>query len=111
MSEPIVTDKKVEKALDFLADTDEELAKLKADVGRTEHLAKVAEALAFKLADGNNEERKAEARVADQVQERWEAHFKAVGAFEMIRAKRERAAITIDLWRSLQANRRMGHVQ
>lgn len=111
MSAPIVTDKRVEKALEFLAESDEECALLKAEVGRTEHMAKVAEAMAFKYATGNNEERKAEARINDSVQEKWEVHFKAIGAYESVRAKRERASITIDLWRSLQANRRMGHIQ
>lgn len=107
----MISPARLEKALTYLAETDEVCASHKAEVARSEYMAKVADAMAFKLAEGNNEERKVEARLAQPVIEAWEKHFKAVQAYETIRAKREREILIVDVWRSLNANRRTGQVQ
>lgn len=104
----IVGESQLEKAMRFLAESDAECAELKANVQRTEHLAKVAEALVFKLAEGNNEERKAYARVSGEVTTKWEQHFSAIRAYEECRARRERAVLTVDIYRTQAANRRAG---
>jgi hypothetical protein len=92
--------------MEYLADTDTECAELKADVARTEYIAKLKEAVAFKVADGNIEERKAIARSSGDAQTAWDAHFSAIRAYEIVRAKRERAVLVVDVWRTTQANRR-----
>lgn len=102
----MIDDALLDKAMNFLADTDEPCAELKANVARSEYLAKVSESLSFTLATGNNEERKADARTSQTVQEAWEKHFAAVEAYERMRARRERAILTIEVWRSQNANRR-----
>jgi autonomous glycyl radical cofactor GrcA len=97
---------KLEKAMNYLAMTDQECAEAKANVARTEFMAKVTEALSFKMAEGNIEARKAEARVSPGVREAWEAHFKAIESYEVIRARRQRAELVVDIYRTQSANRR-----
>jgi hypothetical protein len=106
----VVDDKKMEAALDYLARTDEEAAGLKANVARTEYLAKLKESGHFLQAEGNIEERKASAKVTTEVQSEWDEHFKAIAAYEKVRARRERASLVIDCWRTIQASRRAGMI-
>ncbi len=106
----LVSEDRLEKALSYLAQTDEACAEAKAHVLRTEHLAKVAEALAFKATEGPVELRKQIARLAGPSREAWEAHFQAVVAYETLRAKREKEVLVIETWRSLNANQRKGNV-
>ena len=103
----MIDEQKLERAMNYLAETDETCAELKANVARTDYLAKVAEALAFNLCEGSNDVRKNEARVAAPVREAWEAHFSAMKAYEVVRARRERAILTIEVWRTISANRRL----
>lgn len=105
-----ISDDRLESALAYLASTDKEVADLKANVARSDYLAKVRESFAFKAADGNNEERKHEARTADDVQAAWEKHFVAIADHEKLRAKRETEILVIETWRSLNANRRQGAI-
>lgn len=101
----------VAKVIDYLSSTDDTCAELKADVQRTEYLAKLAEAFAYKaISVGSVEDRKAEAKMDRGVQEKWETHFKAVAAYEKSRATRERGNMIFDGWRSANANRRQGSV-
>ena len=104
----MIDDARLEKALRYLATTDADCASLKADVARTEYLAKRHEALVFQLSDGSVEARKAEAKSSGEVAEKWEQHFKAIEAYESIRAKRETESVIVDTWRSMNANRRQG---
>jgi hypothetical protein len=102
---------KVESALAYLARTDEELAEAKCEVARTEYLAKLSEAFAFKAATGDTvKDRETVARTAQGPQEAWNGHFSAIATYEKLRAKRERAALTIDVWRSINSNRRAGMI-
>lgn len=96
--------------MDYLASSDELCAVLKGGVQRAEFMAKVTERLAFSRETGNNEERKAKAGTSAEVIEAHEAYFNAVVEYEKVRAKRERAVLTVEVWKSLNANRRMGMV-
>lgn len=102
----MIDETKLERAMNYLAETDEVGAELKTNVARSEYMAKVAESMAFNLLEGPMEARKHEARVAGAVKEAWESHFKAMQAYEVVRARRERAVLTVDVWRSQNANRR-----
>ena len=104
----MITDDRLTRALTYLSQTDEECAELKANVARTEYLAKLRESSGFLTADGNIEERKASAKQDSTVQTYWEEHFKAVAAYEAVRAKRELEALIVDVWRTTSANRRQG---
>lgn len=107
----LVNEDKIARALHYLAESDERCASLKADVARTEYLAKLQEAFAFKeVSVGTVEDRKSESKMSPKAQAAWDAHFTAVAEYEKVRAIRERAALTIDLFRTLAANRRVGNV-
>lgn len=103
-------DARMEMALQFLSTTDYKCADLKASVARTEYMAKLQEAFAYKASSGTVEERKAEAKMDDTSQKRWDVHFSAITEYEQIRAKRETEALVVEVWRSLGANRRAGQV-
>lgn len=104
-------DMRMDQALAFIAQTDLEVAEWKGAVLRTEHMAKVAEALAYKAqAEGNIEDKKQAVRLDTEVQKRWEEHFQAVVKHESLKARREREFIVIDLYRTVEASRRKGNV-
>jgi hypothetical protein len=107
----LVTEDKVSAVLSFLAGNDEAYADLKVATQRTEYLAKLEEAMVYKtITVGSIEDKRAEAKISPKVMARWDAHYDAVLAYEKLRAKRERAVLIVDLWRSLNANRRVGNV-
>jgi hypothetical protein len=103
---------RVERALALLAETDLEVAEWKGAVLRTEHMAKVAEAVAYKSfgSEGSVEDRKQQTKLAPEVQKAWEEHFLAVVKHEGLKARREREFIVIDLFRTIEASRRKGNV-
>ena len=92
----------------YLATSDDECALLKADVARSEYMAKVTEAMWFRQAEGGVEERRQYVKTLEPVKAAWESHFQAMTAFEKVRARRERASLIIDVWRTMAANRRAG---
>jgi hypothetical protein len=105
----VISQERLEKALTRIARTDETCAQLKGQVLRTEFMAKVAEALAFKQSEASSAEgKKQDARLSDIVQAKWEEHFKAVTEYEKVRASREREMVIIEVFRTLESSRRMG---
>ena len=107
----MITEDKLEAALAYLASTDESSAKLKADVARSKYLAELAEAFAFKTINvGSIADKQAEVQIDKGVQAAWDKHFTAIAAFETVRAKRERAVLLVDVYRTQAANRRVGNV-
>jgi hypothetical protein len=106
-----VSETRIGKVLDYLSATDESCAGLKADVQRTEFLAKLAEAFAYKaISVGSVEDKKAEAKLSKEVQEKWETHFKAIAAYETVRARREHGQLLVELFRTHAANQRKGNI-
>lgn len=99
--------------MSFLAETDLEVAEWKGAVLRTEFLAKSAEALAYKAmgSEGSVEDRKQATKLDENVKKAWDEHFKAVVQHERLKARREREVLVIELWRSVNANRRAGNLQ
>jgi hypothetical protein len=114
MSKPIsevLNESRVTDALTYLAQTDESLAEAKASVSRTKFLCDVAEAVAFKsIQVGSIADKNAEVKLSKAVQDAWETHFKAVVQHEKLRARREREILVVEIWRSINANRRQGQV-
>lgn len=107
-----VSDERLETALNRLASTDTEIANARANVLRTEFMAKCAESLAYQAMpkDLSIEDRKRAVPVAQGVQEQWEQHWGAVTHYEALKAKREREFIVIELYRTTSANLRRGNV-
>lgn len=107
----IVTDERCQKAIDYLVKTDEESAELKTDVARKEYALDLAKKRMYLESEGKNvEERKATAEISMDVQLSVEAHLKAMVTFEKVKARRVTAALIVDTWRSVNANRRSGNV-
>jgi hypothetical protein len=92
--------------MSFLAETDDSYAIAKADMLRGEILAKRARARVFVTGEGSVEARKAAAEIHAEVTAADDDLIRATLAFEGLRAKRQRAEIVIDVWRSLEASRR-----
>lgn len=107
----LVKNEQVEKALHYLADTDEQIADARVAVLQTEYLAEVAEAMAFRYAEGSVESRKQEAKTVQAVKDSKDVYFKAVRQFEVLKAKRKRAELTIEMWRTSESSRRAGQLQ
>jgi hypothetical protein len=103
-----IPDEKVEKALRYLADTDERIGELKADVARWDYLIKLRESKHYLTHEGTIDERKAKAKCEADVVSAYEYQYSAIAAYEAVKAKRERAVILVDLWRSINASRRQG---
>jgi hypothetical protein len=110
----IVSEDRVEKALSLLAQTDLEYAHWRGQVMRAEFLFDSAKALAFKELKGQGlgvEESKQLAITTDAVKTAHEEHVKCVVEFEKLKARRKREEMVIEVWRSLNANRRVGTIQ
>lgn len=97
---------RVEKCLNYLAETDESFANLKASVGALEHGIKIAEAIGFLDAEGTQETRKAEARASSGYEKAVESWENAKADFHLLENKRNRAFVEIEVWRSVNASRR-----
>lgn len=108
----LVSPERVEKALRLLAETDTENAQWRGAVLRTEHMAKVAEALAYQQLDKGMtvEDRKRAVLLVPEVQKAHEEHFSAVTEAERLKARRQREVIIVELFRTLEASRRLGNV-
>lgn len=106
MSDPIISEQRLEAALNYLADTDASYAQEKAELERAEIIRKRSRARVFLLADGNNEERKAKAEISPDVEKADDDYVDSVKAYESLKARRERADIVIQVYRTLEASRR-----
>lgn len=105
-----ISDDRLTKALHYLSTSDSEIAQKKADVAKSEYVAKLREYGIFKTASGNIEERKAIAKTDAAVVAAWDSHFSAVEAYEKVRAKREFEALVVDVYRTTEASRRAGQI-
>lgn len=104
----MIQESKVEQALNYLASTDESCAKAKGLVKAIEYRLKVAKAMDFLAASGTVAEREAQSLASMSYREMVDQYESAVIEFETIAAKRERAVLTVEVWRSESANRRKG---
>jgi hypothetical protein len=105
----MIPDERAESALRYLAETDESCAAAKMDMERFEWKAKATRQQIFMHVTGTVAERNAKAETHADVSTAMDSYFLAVAAYSKMANKRETARITLDVWRSLQANRRSGH--
>lgn len=100
-----VTDDDCERALLLLRDGAAAIGKARADTIRTEHMLKVVRSMGVLHSEQRNAQmREAEALASEAYREAIEKHARAAQAFEECRAEREGAVMTIEAWRSLNAN-------
>ena len=97
---------RMESALDYLATTDDAFADAKAQLARCEILAKRARHRIFITESGTVAERQAKADIHPEVGQADDDLVEAITVYERIKAKRERASVVIDVWRSLNASLR-----
>jgi hypothetical protein len=96
----------MEAAMEFLAETDETFAQAKTEVLRAEILVKRVRARVFVGEEGAIEVRKAKAEGHADVVAADESLCTSMLAFETLKARRSRAEILIDVYRTLEASRR-----
>ena len=92
--------------MEALADTDDSFAFAKADMLRSEILAKRTRSRMFLVGSGSVEARKAEAETHAETCAADDALIAAITKFERLKAERQRAELLIDVWRSIEASRR-----
>ena len=106
---PVITDKMLEAALQYLATSSEEAAAAKAERVRSEHGVKQVKARMMLEADGALGIREATAIASREYAVACEREAKAVEQDEWHRNQRNKADAIIEAWRSEQANQRAGN--
>ena len=98
----------VAKALTYLADTDIEYATNVARVKALDYQIKTIKALVFLDKEGSVADRTAKSESSQAYRAFVKDYETAVYDKEVVAAKRKRAELTIEVWRSLNSNRRAG---
>jgi hypothetical protein len=96
----------MEGAMEFLAETDEKYAEAKTQLLHSEILAKRVRARIYVMEEGAVELRKAKVEGHAEVIEADSGLCQATMEFEALKARRSRAEIVIDVFRTLEASRR-----
>ena len=104
----MISDERVEKAMTYLAETDEPAAIAKAKAKALEQYGKTVKAFGFLDARGTVAEREARALTSKQYEKYLVDYENAVMEAERYANKRASEAGIREVWRSLQANRRQG---
>lgn len=107
----VITDERAEKAIAYLATSDEKAAVAKVDVQRLEDEIKAQKAAIFMRLTGSVEQRKAEAETHETVAATRKEYYSALLSYEHIANKRRTESLVCELWRSVTSNRRAGLVQ
>jgi hypothetical protein len=104
----LIQEASVEAAMKYLANTDVAIAQHKGNVKSLEYRLKVVKAVAFLSAEGTIAEREARSLASSEYSVLIDEYKAAVIDYETIAAKRERAVLTIEVWRSEESSRRKG---
>jgi len=100
----IVTEDRVQKALDYLAESAGKLGAARERAKLAEHKIKHVEALMFKASDEtSNDKRQADARTTEAYVKAITEDAQAAGELANLYALREAAAALIEAWRSQEA--------
>ena len=100
----------VTESLEYLLETDDEYGRLRGEYDALDYLIKVAEATGYREASGTQEHRKAYGRTADRYVELVERFKQVATEYHTVGAKRKTCELVIEVWRSQNANRRVGNV-
>ena len=104
----MISDERAEKALRYLASTDESCAAAKAHQERMQCKTKAVRQQVFLIEEGTVAERQAKAEIDHDHQRALEEYFDAIKNYSAIANKRETERIVLDTWRTISANRRSG---
>jgi len=107
----MISDSQVDKAIKYMAGTDEQYGMLKGQKLGLEHRMKGEKALQFLKAEGSSAaEREAKAIDSESYRKMVEEYENTCIDLEVIGAKRKRAELTIEVWRTCAANQRRGNI-
>lgn len=106
----MISDARMEKALTYLAETDEKAASLLSVSERYEFKARAIKDAMFMHLDGTVAERAAAAGSHAEYLAAMDCYFHALRDFHAVKNKRQTESLIVDVWRSLSANRRQGQV-
>ena len=107
MSNQLVSDADVEKALDWLRDNAGEIGEVKRRAVKADHMLKHVRALAMKHSgETSAAAQEREALAGAEYLKAIDDTAAAAGEFEKMKALREAAALKIEVWRSASANYR-----
>jgi len=98
------------RALRYLEESEEPYARAMANREAAEAATKIARDSAFLASEGTVAERQALAGTANDYRAALEKLEAAYFELELLKAKRMRATLTLEVWRSLNSNRRAGIV-
>jgi hypothetical protein len=101
-----VMDDRVESALEYLVDTDEEYARSNAYVKMAPYYLKLIKAKHFLDAAGTVAERESKAYASHEYKKFYSQLEDATVKAETLEAKRESAQREVDIWRTISANQR-----
>jgi hypothetical protein len=91
-----------------IAETDPDFAEAKTELERATWLCKHTRALVYELVEGKSvEDRKQAVERHEKVVAVEERRFAAVLSFEKLKAERETKQLIVEVWRSVEATRRM----
>lgn len=99
----------VEAGLAYLGKTDEQFGLSKARMLASKERLKTTLAVAYlEVKGGSVRDRDAQALVSEQYRRQLGEYEDSIAEYEIIRAKRLRAELTIEVWRSLNSARAKG---
>ena len=107
----MISQESMEKALNYLAESEEQWSELKASKDLESKRLEIT--LASGIIDSNSDTqagKKVDSLNSVEYKDTVEQYQQLLEAFYLIDAKRKRAEITIDTWRSIEASRRRGTV-
>ena len=105
-----ITREKLEGAMQYLAETDEEWARLKSNVEAKDYARKSIRAEIKLEKKGSNNLRLDIAEASSEYQNACKDKTDAMYDFLVVDARRKRAQLTIEVWRSLNAARNKGNI-
>lgn len=105
-----ISDERLQKALTYLSKTDADAARAKAYVEGLSEQRKTIKAILFNAASGSNEVRVNAAYASDEYGQHVEKLKVAIEQYESLKNKRLTESLIVEVWRSCNANRRVGNV-
>jgi len=102
----MITEERLEKAMIYLAHTDEDAAKAKALCKKLEKMERIIRGEAFLRANGTVAEREAKAVTSEQYKEHVAYAENCWVDAELLDNKRHTEEVIVDVWRTMSANLR-----
>lgn len=106
----MISNERMDEAVRYLVEHDAIAAELKVEVERMDYRRKKIRAAHIQHGDGAMELRKAVAENSADYDKATTEWLEALAKSEAMQNKRKTEALVVDVWRSMNANRRQGNV-